>query len=165
MSNLHFFRDLCLHIKKYYYILYPRREIKMFFDGDNIYFDDYKVNVLKEARYYNDYVSGKYYVSKIKIGVCRDFSNIYAIMCREQGIPCIMLNPASRKHVWNAIFVDNRWYEVDLTDDIARHATTKSITDVTPADFDNTHNYYSFCNYKYNTENFPEEVNVFLHPM
>ena len=132
---------------------------------ENLIYDDYKVNVLKEARYYNDYVSGKYYVSKINIGVCRDFSNIYAIMCREQGIPCIMLNPASRKHVWNAIYVDNRWYEVDLTDDIARHATTESITDVTPADFDNTHNYSGFCNYKYNTDSFPEEVNGFLHPM
>ena len=76
-----------------------------------------------------------------------------------------MLNPASKKHVWNAIYVDNRWYEVDLTDDIARHATTESITDVTPADFDNTHNYYGFCNYKYNTDSFPEEVNEFLHPM
>ena len=130
----------------------------------NLIYDEYKVQVLHESRYYNDYVSGKYYVSKINIGVCRDFANIYLIMCREQGIPCVMCSPSARNHVWNAIYVDGRWYEVDLTDDITRYAYEADINDVTPLTEDNEISYKKFCRWDYPGK-LPAEINAFLHMM
>lgn len=131
---------------------------------ENLIYDNYKVNVLGESRYYMDYVSGKYYMSKINIGVCRDFSNVYAIMCREQGIPCILLSSDVGGHVWNAAYLNGEWLEIDLTGDIHRYAETASTTDVTPATNENTHCYTHYCNYRYSAL-YPDanKVNYYLH--
>lgn len=130
---------------------------------ENLVYDEYKVRVLYESRYYMDYVSGKYYVSRINIGVCRDFSNIYLIMCREQGIPCVMCNPASRKHVWNLVYLDGRWFEVDLTRNIDRYAYSGSVTeDITEKTEENIHSYVCFCNSEYEKRDL-DEINTFLH--
>lgn len=85
----------------------------------NLKYDYYKVNVLHIQRYYvGRKLNPNEYVSKNYTGVCLDFSSIYAIMCRENGIPCVVLNNDS--HAWNAIYVGGRWYEVDLTIDTNR---------------------------------------------
>lgn len=119
-------------------------------------YDDYKVNYLAGPRYKNDYASKKYYMSRINVGVCRDFSNVYTIMCREQGIPCIMLDTDT--HVWNAIYIDGEWIELDLTYDVSRHAYSKDYTDITGSTL---YSYYTYCNYYSAGE--PTGVNSYLH--
>lgn len=52
---------------------------------------------------------------KARIGVCFDFSNIYAIMCRELGVPCRIVADKSIFHCYNAVYLRGRWELVDLT--------------------------------------------------
>ena len=83
-------------------------------------YDYYKVNVLHRQRYLTaDYkIIPSEYVSKNYTGVCLDFSCIYAIMCRECGIPCVVLSNST--HAWNAVYIDGKWREIDLTEDVNR---------------------------------------------
>ena len=131
---------------------------------ENLIYDSYKVNYLENPRYYGHYDTGLYYVSDCKVGVCRDYVNIYAIMCRKYGVPCIILGNTAKGHVWNAVYLDGEWVEVDLTGDIGRYANTSDVTNVTEATVDNTHCYKNFCNYRDN-EIMPvaSEVNSWLH--
>lgn len=122
----------------------------------HLIYDDYKANYLPGPRYKNDYASKKYYMSRINVGVCRDFSNVYTIMCREQGIPCIMLDTDT--HVWNVICIDGQWIEVDLTTDVSRHAYSEDYTDITGSTY---YNYSAYCNYNCVAD--PEGVNTYLH--
>ncbi|MBR1384639.1 MAG: hypothetical protein IJ555_12650 [Ruminococcus sp.] len=85
----------------------------------NLKYDSYKANIRKVSRFYNgNAIDPTQYVSANYTGICLDFSSIYAIMCREQGIPCVVIN--SKSHAWNAVYVDGKWYEIDLTRDVNR---------------------------------------------
>lgn len=98
----------------------------------NLKYDYYKVNVLRTPRYYVNYIlDPSQYVSKNYTGVCLDFSSIYTIMCRENGIPCVVLNDSS--HAWNAICISDTWYEVDLTRDTNRLVYEENTNYVTSA--------------------------------
>lgn len=131
---------------------------------ENLVYDYYKANYLTDPRYYGHYDTGEYYVSNCYVGVCRDFVNIYAIMCRRAGVPCIILGNSNEGHVWSAVYLYDHWLEVDLTGDIERYARHADVTDVTPATNDNTHCYRHFCNYAY-SDLMPNasEVNKWLH--
>ena len=97
----------------------------------NLKYDWYKVKVLKKSRYYCDplkAVDPAQYVSQNYTGVCLDFSCIYAIMCREHNIPCVVLN--SSTHAWNAAYLNNEWIEIDLTQDVNRCVYGEDTTDV-----------------------------------
>lgn len=59
--------------------------------------------------------SGKYSVYELRAGVCYDYANIIGIMCRAHGIPAITIGSESMNHVWNAVYVNGRWIEVDIT--------------------------------------------------
>ena len=50
------------------------------------------------------------------LGACVDFSNIYAIMCRELGIPCHTVS--NKTHTWNAVYLNSRWELVDINSGI-----------------------------------------------
>ena len=54
-------------------------------------------------------------------GVCYDFSNLFAALCRSQNIPCYVVNGTSYKtaaqHTWNRIYYNNSWWDVDVTND------------------------------------------------
>lgn len=131
---------------------------------ENLIYDDYKANYLRDPRYWNHYDTGEYYVSQCNVGVCRDFVNIYAIMCRRAGVHCVILGNSDEGHVWNAVYLYDHWLEVDLTTDIQRIAADEDVTDVTPANNENTHCYTAFCNYYY-SRIMPNasEVNKWLH--
>ena len=131
---------------------------------ENLVYDWYKANKLDNPRYYGHYHTGEFYVSKCYVGVCRDFTNIYAIMCRKHGIPCIILGNTAEGHVWNAVYLYDQWIEVDLTGDIDREARNEDVTDVTPATQENTHSFRHFCSYAY-SELMPveSEINTWLH--
>lgn len=47
-----------------------------------------------------------------RLGKCEDFSNVYAIMCRELGIPCHVVS--NETHAWNAVYLNGRWELVDI---------------------------------------------------
>ena len=46
------------------------------------------------------------------LGKCEDFSNVYAIMCRELGIPCHVMS--NETHGWNIVYLNGRWEIVDV---------------------------------------------------
>lgn len=131
---------------------------------ENLVYDWYKANKLDNPRYYGHYHTGEFYVSKCYVGVCRDFVNIYAIMCRKHGIPCIILGNTAEGHVWNAVYLYDQWLEVDITGDIDREARNADVTDVTAATQENTHSFKHFCSYAY-SDLMPvaSEINSWLH--
>ena len=55
-------------------------------------------------------------------GVCYDFSNLFAALCRSQNIPCYVVDgtPFDRSlaaHTWNRVYYNNSWWDVDVTND------------------------------------------------
>ena len=55
-------------------------------------------------------------------GVCYDFSNLFAALCRSQNIPCYVVDgtpydPTLASHTWNRVYYNNSWWDVDVTND------------------------------------------------
>ena len=55
-------------------------------------------------------------------GVCYDFSNLFAALCRSHNIPCYVVDgtPYDRSladHTWNRVYYNNSWWDVDVTND------------------------------------------------
>ena len=100
---------------------------------DNLAYDYWVVrNTDANSRsfYHNDF-KGTYFTSNTKVGVCEDFANILAIMCRAQGIPAIKI--ADSRHAWNYIYIAdyNRWMSVDVTGDLRYSCNSKDSTEWT----------------------------------
>lgn len=97
------------------------RKIMAFYNYiiDNFAYDDWVISQGEHSRWfhYNDF-TGKYYISKTHVGVCEDFSQVFAILCRAQGIPALEIHNA--KHAMAAAYVEDygRWILVDATADI-----------------------------------------------
>ena len=55
-------------------------------------------------------------------GVCYDFSNLFAALCRSQNVPCYVVDGTSYKtaaqHTWNRVYYDGSWWDADVTNDI-----------------------------------------------
>ena len=100
---------------------------------DNFAYDEWIVSQGEHSRWfhYNDF-TGKIYFSQTHVGVCEDFSQAFAIMCRAQGIPAIVVsNPnPSVNHAWNAVYIADydRWILLDLTEDVNMQAATEDVT-------------------------------------
>ncbi|MGN0412438.1 MAG: transglutaminase domain-containing protein [Lachnospiraceae bacterium] len=96
---------------------------------DNFAYDDWALSKGQHNRwfYYNDF-TGKYYTSKTHVGVCEDFSQIFAILCRAQGIPALEIH--NGKHAMAAAYVEDygRWILVDTTADIMYDAYQEDYT-------------------------------------
>ena len=76
-------------------------------------------------------------------GVCYDFSNLFAALCRSQNIPCYVVDgmPYDRStanHTWNRVYYNNFWWDVDVTNDI-----TASKNDRNPYGFHELEGFYS----------------------
>lgn len=57
-------------------------------------------------------------------GVCYDFSNLFAALCRSQNIPCYIVDGSSydrstASHTWNRVYYNNSWWDVDVTNDLS----------------------------------------------
>ena len=54
-------------------------------------------------------------------GVCYDFSNLFAALCRSQNIPCCVVDGTSyetaAQHTWNRVYYNDSWWDVDVTND------------------------------------------------
>lgn len=81
---------------------------------ENIAYDNYAVEHMSRTIDANDW-SGKYSVYEIRAGKCWDYVNIYAIMCRAQGIPCTSLGSLEDNHMWSLVMINGRWEELDIT--------------------------------------------------
>lgn len=96
---------------------------------DNFAYDDWAVAQGSNNRCfeYADF-TGKYYISQTHVGVCEDFSQVIAIMCRAQGIPSLVLG--STKHATTVVYIEdyNRWFLIDSTADIENDAYQKDYT-------------------------------------
>ena len=57
---------------------------------------------------------GEWTMWNTHIGVCFDFANVYAIMCRELGVPCRIVGDQATNHCYNAVYLNGRWELVDL---------------------------------------------------
>lgn len=77
--------------------------------------------------YYPDY---QYFNIKrtlsLQSGICYDFANLFASICRSQGVPCYCVEGYNREnknnlHAWNRVFFDGVWWNLDVTYDTARH--------------------------------------------
>ena len=65
-------------------------------------------------------------------GVCYDFSNLFAALCRSQNIPCYVVDgtPYDRSladHTWNRVYYNNSWWDVDVTNDITAIKNNKTL--------------------------------------
>jgi len=61
----------------------------------------------------------------LKSGICYDFANLFAAICRSQGVPCYCINGYRRdnvnyQHAWNRVFFDGVWWNMDVTFDTCR---------------------------------------------
>lgn len=54
-------------------------------------------------------------------GVCYDFANLFAALCRSLDIPCYVIDGApydsSANHTWNRVYFNAIWWNVDVTND------------------------------------------------
>lgn len=92
-------------------------EYKLFVIQDwirnNLAYDEYqKESGIYRTKLHNDY-TGTYSTYDTKTGVCFDYANIMCIMCRAQNIPAVTIGSKELNHVWNAVYINNRWIEYD----------------------------------------------------
>ena len=64
-------------------------------------------------------------------GVCYDFSNLFAALCRSHNIPCYVVDgtPYDRStasHTWNRVYYEGIWWDVDVTNDMSASKDNKS---------------------------------------
>lgn len=86
---------------------------------ENLAYDHWVVNEGAKSRtfLYKDY-TGTYFTSRTRAGVCEDFSQIFAIMCRGQGIPAFAVE--NNSHAMSVCYIKDygRWLTVDTTPDL-----------------------------------------------
>lgn len=109
--------------------------------NENIAFDKYERDnsTHSRARSYGDY-SGKYSAYNLRAGVCFDFAHILLIMCRAHDIPAITIGSTEKNHVWNAVYINNHWIEIDTvlskyivtTVDTTKRSERKACKDFVP---------------------------------
>ena len=82
------------------------------------------------AFYHQDY-TGTYFTSNTHVGICEDFANILAIMCRAQNIPATKIYSGS--HAWTYIYIADygRWMTVDVTKDLAYGCYSEDVAEWT----------------------------------
>ena len=65
-------------------------------------------------------------------GVCYDFSNLFAALCRSQNIPCYVVDGTphdrlSADHTWNRVYYDGTWWDADVTNDITASKNSETL--------------------------------------
>lgn len=58
--------------------------------------------------------------------VCAGYALIYSAVMKSLDIPCRYVISEEMKHAWNAICIDNKWYNVDLTFDDTTYTSINS---------------------------------------
>ena len=64
-------------------------------------------------------------------GVCYDFSNLFATLCRSQNIPCYVVDGTSYEtaahHTWNRVYYNNSWWDLDVTNDTTANQNNEKL--------------------------------------
>lgn len=65
-------------------------------------------------------------------GVCYDFSNLFAALCRCQDIPCYVVDGtpydrSTQDHTWNRVYYTNSWWDVDITNDTTANQNNEKL--------------------------------------
>ena len=63
----------------------------------------------------NNWSDPDLFMFRNKVGVCWDFTNVLAIMCRHHGIPATSIDSTQANHTINAIYIDDQWMIIDMT--------------------------------------------------
>lgn len=96
---------------------------------DNFAYDKWIIAQGERGRcfYYQDF-TGKHYISQTHVGICEDFAQVFAILCRAQGIPALEIH--NGKHAMAAAYIEDygRWILVDTTADIMHDAYQEDYT-------------------------------------
>lgn len=82
-------------------------------------------NIRYDYSYPDSFVYQHFNIEKTldtKMGVCFDYSCLFASYCRTQGIPCFIIdgrpfNPNMEYHTWNRVYFNGSWWQLDLTFD------------------------------------------------
>ena len=58
-------------------------------------------------------------------GICYDFAQLFAALCRSQNIPCYVVDGtkydnANYHHTWNRVYFDGAWWNTDVTFDMSQ---------------------------------------------
>lgn len=127
---------------------------------NNIAYDSYILDRDSRSCATDDW-SGKNSTWNLRTGVCWDFANIYAIMCRAQGIPCTSISTASENHMWNLVLINGRWIEVDISS-YARYETYKKDADDRTRCYDGDRSFrqYAFSMYPNWDTKMPDDIVV-----
>ena len=81
---------------------------------ENYAYDAYKIRKgTSRASMANDYNDPNNFAYKNNVGVCWDYTNMLAIMCRQHGIPCTSLD--NKIHTVNAVYLNGEWIAIDVT--------------------------------------------------
>ena len=86
---------------------------------DNMAYDNWVLSEGAKSRaFYHKDFTGTYFTSRTNVGICEDFANILAIMCRAQGIPATKIYTG--EHAWTHVYIADygRWMSVDVTNDL-----------------------------------------------
>ncbi len=106
---------------------------------NNYAYDKWKCDVKQSrAAKANVWSDPKLFMFHTKVGVCWDFTNVLAIMCRHQGIPATSIDSDEDNHTINAIYVDDQWIIIDMTRLLKYYCTSEE---------PNTDNWESYPNY------------------
>lgn len=123
----------------------------------NVAYDDYRArqkNNRSRANLAGDYTKDEYFTLGNNVGVCWDYTNILAIMCRYHGIPCTSVE--NERHTINAVWIGGRWIPVDLTDTAKWNCATED----TSRENWKKNGSATYCYYgKYNTGSHFDTVN------
>lgn len=72
------------------------------------------------SKYNGFYLEG---VFNDKRAVCEGISKAFTVLCNIEGIKCVVVtgkqanNPSGMGHAWNKVYLDGKWYIVDVTSD------------------------------------------------
>jgi len=72
-------------------------------------------------------------------GCCMAYAHCFMFMCQRAGIPCIFV--CSEDHEWNQVYVEGRWWHVDVTaDDSGNNTSLRYLQAVLTDDSGISHN-------------------------
>ena len=116
----------------------------------NVAYDNYRYRQpghRSRANIAGDYTDDANFTLGNNVGVCWDYTNILAIMCRHHGIPCTSVD--NKTHAFNAVWLNGGWVGIDLTE------TRHYVCNTKDTDKDNwismSYSYYHYGSYNIST--------------
>lgn len=65
----------------------------------------------------------------VQAGNCMAYAHSFLFLCERANLPCMLI--CSTTHQWNLVFIDGRWWHVDLTgEDVGDETGSRSYADI-----------------------------------